>query len=258
MLATLVACLFAVQDPKPAPTPPTPADKPPAAAPAAAPTPPVAVEAWDDKKAKAAVDEWTKLTKGSPSMADKNRGLTALAEGSNKLLIKPLAAVIETDKSVVLRKRAAELLANQPKAEANAALRKLLKGGKAAAYPTVMAELVKGLSRCGYDKAQWADVGDMFEREYHLDRVVLQEAILDLVIAHKEAQALPMLLRNTDEPIPADVDGANNPPAEYWEARWKSWAIWKGKVKDALFATTGQRFTTAAEAQTWLKKNPLK
>jgi hypothetical protein len=34
--------------------------------------------------------------------------------------------------------------------------------------------------------------------------------------------------------------------------------VWKGKVKDALFALTGQRFTTAAKAQAWLKKNPLK
>jgi len=254
MLATLVACLFAAQDPKPAPAPLPAADKPSAAAPAPAPT----VEAWDDKTAKAAVDEWTKLAKGNPSMADKNRGLAALAEGSNKLLVKPLVAVVETDKSIVLRKRAAELLANQPKAEANAAIRKLLKGGKAAAYPTVMAELVKGLSRCGYEPSQWNEIDGLFEREYHVDRVVVQEAILELVIAHKETQALPMLLRNTDEPAPASVEAADNPPAEYWEARWKSWAVWKGKVKDALFALTGQRFTTAAEAKAWLKKNPLK
>lgn len=254
MLAALVACLFAAQDPSPAPAPQPAGDKPAAATPA----PAVAVEAWDDKKAKAAVDEWTKLTKGNASMADKNRGLNGFAEGSNKLLVKPLAAVVETDKSVVLRKRAAELLANQPKPEANAAIRKLLKSGKVAPHPTVMAELVKGLARCGYDKAQWGEIDGLFEREYHLDRVVVQEAILDLVIAHKEAQALPMLLRNTDEPKPADVEAADNPPAEYWEARWKSWAVWKGKVKDALFALTGQRFTSGAEAQAWLKKNPVK
>lgn len=253
MLAALVACLFAAQDPTPAPPQPA-GDKPAAAAPA----PAVAVEAWDDKKAKAAVDEWTKLIKGNASMADKNRGLNSLAEGSNKLLVKPLAAVVETDKSVVLRKRAAELLANQPKAEANAAIRKLLKSGKVAPYPTVMAELVKGLARCGYDKAQWGEIDGLFEREYHVDRVVVQEAILELVIAHKETQALPMLLRNTDEPAPENVEAADNPPAEYWEARWKSWAVWKGKVKDALFAVTGQRFTTAAEAKAWLKKNPPK
>lgn len=255
MLAALVACLFAAQDPTPAPAPQPAGDKPAAAIPAA---PAAAVEAWDDKKAKAAVDEWTKLTKGNASMADKNRGLNSLAEGSNKLLVKPLAAVVETDKSVVLRKRAAELLANQPKAEANAAIRKLLKSGKVAPHPTVMAELVKGLARCGYDKAQWGEIDGLFEREYHLDRVVVQEAILELVIAHKEAQALPMLLRNTDEPAPENVEAADNPPAEYWEARWKSWAVWKGKVKDALFAVTGQRFSNAAEAKAWLKKNAPK
>ena len=255
MLAALVACLFAAQDPTPAPAPQPAGDKPAAATPAA---PAVAVEAWDDKKAKAALDEWTKLTKGNPSMADKNRGLNGFAEGSNKLLVKPLAAVVETDKSVVLRKRAAELLANQPKAEANAAIRKLLKNAKVAPHPTVMAELVKGLSRCGYDKAQWGEIDGLFDREYHLDRVIVQEAILELAIAHKEAQAMPMLLRNMDEPLAENVEAADNPPTEYWEARWKSWNVWKGKVKDAVFAITGQRFTNAAEAKAWLKKNPTK
>ncbi|MBM3974078.1 MAG: HEAT repeat domain-containing protein [Planctomycetes bacterium] len=254
MLAALVACLFAAQEPQPAPTPAPPANKPAAAAPA----PTVLVEAWDDKKAKAAIAEWTKLAKGNASMAEKSRGLNALAEGSNKLLVKPLATVVETDKSVVIRRRAAELLANQPKVDANPTIRSLLKNSKVAPHPTVMAELVKTLSRCGYSTAQWGEIDGLFDGEYHLDRVVVQEAILELVIAHKEAQALPTLLRNMDEPLAENVDGANNPPAEYWEARWKSWHAWRGKVKDALFAVTGQRFSSAAEATAWLKKNAPK
>jgi hypothetical protein len=54
------------------------------------------------------------------------------------------------------------------------------------------------------------------------------------------------------------VHDGDNPPQEYWEARWKAWAVWKGRVKEALFAITGQRFSTAAEARAWLKQNPLR
>jgi hypothetical protein len=88
--------------------------------------------------------------------------------------------------------------------------------------------------------------------------VPLQEAILGLAAQHKEKQSIELLLDNIDEPVPQNVDAANNPPASYWEARWKAWKAWREKVKDALFALTGQRFGSAAEARVWLAKNPLK
>jgi hypothetical protein len=85
MLALLLTCALTVQDPEP--TPPAPPAANPAAAPAEAPK----VEPWDDKTAKAAADELTKLLKGTPSMAEKNQLLERLSAGSNKLLLKPLA-----------------------------------------------------------------------------------------------------------------------------------------------------------------------
>lgn len=254
MLALLLAALSVFQDPAPAkPAPATPEPAAPAA-PAAAPAKPVA--AWDDKTAKEAVDEWNKLPR-TASMADKNRGLDRLAEGSHKLLVAPLAKVVEGDKSVVLRRRAAELLGNQPAADAGKEIRKLMKNGKVADQPTVMAELIRGLARTGYETAGWSELEKLFERDFQVDRAPLQEAILELVIAKKEKAAVALLVRHIDEPKPDNPDSASNPPAEYWEARWKSWSIWKGKVREALFAVTGQRFSTAAEASAWLKKNKL-
>jgi hypothetical protein len=256
MLALLFASLCTLQDPTPAkPAPAAPAAPANPAAPAASTTPkPVA--AWDDKAAKAAVDEWSKVPK-TASMADKNRGLDRLAEGSNKALVPPLARVIETEKSVVLRKRAAELLANQPAMDAGKEIRRLMKNGKVAAQPTVMAELIRGFARTTYETAHWSELEKLFETEFHPDRAPLQEAILELVVAKKEKGAVGLLVRHIDEPKPADPDSPTNPGPEYWEARWKSWAIWKGKVRDALFAVTGQRFSTEAEASAWLKKNKL-
>jgi hypothetical protein len=216
------------------------------------------IETWDDKKAKSAVEDFNKALKGAASMAQRTKALELVAAGSSKLLVKPLAQVVETDRSVVIRKQAAALLANQPAGEANATIVRLVKSPRLDAYPTVQAELVRGLARCAYQPKQWSDIGELFERTYHLERVPLQEAILDLVIAAKELQAMPLLLRNLDEPVPENVDAADNPPAEYWRARWESWAVWRPKVKEALFALTGQRFSTAAEAKAWLKKNPPK
>lgn len=258
MLLTLLPMLLVWQNPSPQGTPPpspAPAEArqggaPPAGTPTGAPQ--VVVE-LDDRSGKASADELTKALKTASSMSEKSRALEAVATSSHKLLVKPLATVIETDKSVVIRKRAAELLANQPAAEANAAARGLLR--KLGAQPTVQADLVRVIAKTGYESAHWADLDGLFERQYAADRVGLQEAILDLVTQHKERRALPMLIRNLDEPNAENVEDAANPPAEYWEARWKAWSAWRGKVKEALFAVTGQRFSTASEAKAWLEKN---
>ena len=108
-----------------------------------------------------------------------------------------------------------------------------------------MSALVRGLARCGYTSQQWSEISDLFEREYDLERVPLQEAILELVTLNKEKQAIPMLLRNLDEPFPEDIHGQHNPPAAYWEARWKSWDKWKGKVADAVLSQKGKMIVTA-------------
>jgi hypothetical protein len=258
MLAALLTSLMLCQDPAPAPTPaPAPAqgEQPKQGEPA---EPPPVIETWNEKTAKAAVDTFAKEMKAATSMGERNKALDGIAGGSNKLLCKPLATVVETEKSVVIRKRAAELLANQPVADANPTIQKLLESARVTSNLPVTAALVRSLSNCGYASAQWPKIEGLFERDYSAERVPLQEELLKLVEKHKEEKALQLLLRNIDEPAPKNVEEGSNPPAEYWEARWKAWHAWRGKVKDALFAITGQRFSTSKEAQDWLKQNPRK
>jgi hypothetical protein len=255
MLALSICVLF-WQDPAPKPPDPAPGAQA-QAVPPAEQWKPEPRTAWDDRAAKAAIEEFTKKLKVAESMGDRSKALEALVQGSNKLLVKPLAQAVENDKSVVLKKRAAELLASQPPEAAAPAMLRLIRSSKVERHASVQGTLIRSLAHCGYVPAHWREIDSLFEREYHFDRVAIQEAILDLVILHKEKQALDLLLRNLDEPIPANVDDASNPPREYWEMRWKSWRVWRAKVKDALFAITGQRFSTAQEAKDWLKKNPL-
>ena len=256
MLTLFLSALLVCQDPKPVPPSPPVAD---ASASKSSGTV-QALPAMSDRDARTAVRNFKRAIKGKRSMAERMKAVEALATGSNKALVAPLSTVIASDKWVLVRKRAAEALSLQPAKQAQPAILKLLEGkgkqGKPA--PPVMVSLVDGLSRVGYRPKDWKLLEKMFERDYAAERVPLQEAIINLVIAHKETQAIDMLLENLDEPAPVDVDSPTNPPASYWEARWKAWRVWRPRVKEAVFVLTGQKFSTAQEARNWLRKNPLK
>ena len=217
------------------------------------------LETWPDKLARQKVKAFQKTLKPKKvSMAVRKGALDSLNGGISQQLIKPLQQFIEKDSSIVLKKQAVSMLADQPKQRTKPVVLKLLKNIRLTANPQVEAGLIHALSRTGYDSGDWKAIKDVLESDYDNERIPAHEALLDLVTKHKEVQAIPMLLRNLEEPGPANIDVADNPPAEYWKARWHAWAVWKGKVKEGLFAITGQRFSTAKEAKAWLKKNPIK
>lgn len=217
------------------------------------------LETWPDKLAKQKVKAFQKALKPKKvSMADRKRALTELKGGKSMHLIKPLQKFIETDHSIVLKREAVDMLGDQPEQRAKKAVLKLLGNARVTGNPQVQAGLIRALSKTGYTGKDWKEIDDVFESDYDNERIPVHEAILELVKTHKEKQAVKLLLRNMDEPSAKNVDAADNPPAEYWKARWHSWAAWKTKVKEAMKAITGQDFSNAKEAKAWLKKNRLK
>lgn len=217
------------------------------------------LETWPDKFARQKIQEFQKTLKPKRvSMVIRKKALDTLSGGVSQQLIKPLQQFIEKDSSIMLKKQALAMLSDQPKERVKPVILKMLKNHRLTANPQVEAGLVNALSLAGYDSGDWKPIKNVLESDYDNERIPVHEALLELVKKHQEIQAIPMLLRNLEEPSPANVDVKENPPAEYWKARWHAWAVWKGKVKDALFAVTGQRFSTAKEAKAWLKKNPIK
>ena len=216
-------------------------------------------EVWTDRVAKAKVKAFEKALKPKKvSMADRKRALSDLKGGVSRHLIKPLQKFIERDGSVVLQREAVEMLAKQDGKTAKEAVIKLLGNARVTGTPQVQADLVRALSATGYTAKDWKVIDDMFESDYDNARIPVHEAILELVRDHKEKQAVPLLLNNMDEPSASNVDAAENPPREYWKARWHAWATWKAKVKEAMKAITGHDFANAPQARAWLKKNRLK
>ncbi|MBK8980389.1 MAG: HEAT repeat domain-containing protein [Planctomycetes bacterium] len=252
MLTLALALSLVLQDPEPARPQDPPAGPPPVAQ---EPAPPV-VEEWDDRRARDVLRELQDRLKGRDvPLKERVAAVELLATGCNKRLVKPLAELVLRESSVIVRKRAAELLGNQPPKDAKRVIVQLLQNRDLDDMPAVLAALVDSLSRAGYESRDWEVLDGMFEREYSPERTGLQQAILRLIATHKEIQAIDLLLDNLGQPVPEDVDSPANPPAEYWEARWKAWEVWRLDVKAALFEITGQRFNTPQEAREWLKKN---
>lgn len=189
------------------------------------------------------------------TLAQRVEQLDALAAMQHKTLVRPLAELVRTEKAATARKAAAQALMNQASGDAHASVIALFADDSVKDAPLIASVLVDGLAKQGYVPSDWEAIERLFERDFLPERAKLQRSILGLVAKHKEKQAIKLLLNHLDEPIPADIDGAANPPAEYWEKRWKAWNGWRGEVSEALFAITGQRFSTSKEAKVWLRAN---
>jgi hypothetical protein len=246
MSALCLSLLVVFQEPPP----PEPPPAPPVVAPAAT------VEEWTDEQAKAAVGEFRRQMKGKRlELRDRVEAIERIAKGRNDALVRPLAETVADDGPITVRKLAADALGNQPAQHARPAILRLLRDSNLHKLPQIQASLVAALDRVGYEAKDWSAIDGLFERGYEQERVPLQKCLIQLVANNKEKKALDLLLDHLGEPIPENVDDPANPPAEYWEARWKAWQVWREDVKTALFEITGQRFSTPKEAKVWLKKN---
>ena len=213
------------------------------------------LQTWDDKQAKAAVAEFKKNYKSKASLKQKLAALEQLRPGKSPFLVKPLVKVVKTEKKhKSCRKLAAELLGNQPKNKVRKQLLKLIYDAKIKRTPTIVSTLIRSHSKASYESRDWEDLEKLFRKDLADRRYPqVQKAIMETVTQHKELLALDLLVESIDPPQPAWVDDPNNPPASYWEARWKNWEVWRNDVKEALYQITGQRFVTGKEAKAWLK-----
>ena len=218
-----------------------------------------AAAAWSAREARAALAAFRKAAGGRKvSLARRLQALEALARGRHDLLVKPLARLVASDPAVTVRRRAARALAAQPPRKARPALIRLLEDQNVRETPAVLAEVVRALSAAGYAARDWPRLERLFERDFGAAYVPVHKALLELVAAHREVRAWKLLLRHLDEPRPVDVHSPGNPPASYWEKRWKAWRAWRSDVREALHAISGQRFGSAEEARVWAEDNPAR
>jgi hypothetical protein len=261
MLCVLLAVTFAQAEPVPA-TEPAAARKEAATPGKEAATPakeaaPAPKKAYSDLEASEAIAAWKRVPAKAP-LADRVAAIDTMVAGLHPTLVPVLDKLVRAPEAMVLRKKAAEALAWQPEKKAYPVVVNLLNDAGIARTVELAEPLVHALSRVGYEAKNWKTLESLFRVGYAANRIGLQRAIIKLAGEHKEPQALHVLLDNFDEPVPEDVHGASNPPAEYWEARWKAWKTWREDVKTAVQNITGHKFASKAEARAWLRVNGAK
>jgi hypothetical protein len=212
---------------------------------------------FSDEDAKKALAEF-KGVSGKAPLVERMAALDSLVRGSHASLVAVLDKLVRRDSAMAVRKKAAEALAWQPHKQAYPAVCRLLDSSEVTDNVELLAPLVTALAHVGYKSKDWKPLESLFRAGYAPERTGMQRAIIQLAGQHKETQAVALLLENLDEPIPVDVHGASNPPAEYWEARWKAWRSWREDVRTTLQKITGQKFGSAEEARAWLKVNGAK
>ncbi|HLU39190.1 MAG TPA: hypothetical protein VK081_07380 [Planctomycetota bacterium] len=227
----------------------------PKSAPPAAPAPPP--PAYTDRDAADAIARWKKVPAKAP-LGERMAAIEELVRGTHASLVPVLDKVVRKDAAMSVRKKAAEALPWQPGKKTYAVVMALLGDEEIGKTPELAEPLVQGLRQIGYQPKDWDKLEKLFRAGYDARRIALQRAIVVLAGEQKEKEALALLLENFDEPMAADKHAADNPPQEYWEARWKAWKAWREEVKTAVQQITGQKFGTADEARAWLRTNAAK
>lgn len=252
MLGVALMSLVVLQPPQ---SPPVQVPRP--AATADAPPATITGTPMNESQVRQVLAEWKKLSPKA-TLAERMTAVEALVQGSHETLIPVLDKLVRSDPSIAVRKKAAEALGQQPQKKAYVAVTKLLDDSAVTKTTELIEPLVRSLGMLGYTEKDWPRLEAFFRAGYGQDRIGLQRAIIALADKQKEKLAVPVLLDNLDEPLPKDEHIADNPPAEYWEARWKAWQIWRDEVRAALVAITGQKFGSSDEARAWLKVNGKK
>lgn len=130
--------------------------------------------------------------------------------------------------------------------------------------PLYGAALLKGLGRLGHGGEDRLAAEIYFAYE---DTALMQAALSYLrYVGTKRYTIVEQLCGELDAPAPDDPNSPSNPPAEYWEERWKKWQLVRAEVSQCLHSLTGQVFQYEAEgrpgeaerARTWLKENKKK
>lgn len=71
----------------------------------------------------------------------------------------------------------------------------------------------------------------------------------------KDKRMCRLLAEEIDTPMATDVNSPSNPPAAWWERRWKMWREYHAEAVEALEAITGQTFKTTQDAKEWFHAN---
>ena len=210
------------------------------------------------------------LTKAAKArkVADVIQALDEVGEQSHPSFQKPLLKMLTHESSRVAMRAADQLALQQLETEkaqkklGKAIWRKGFTDRKNHRRPNVKGRIIYATSAveggAQLDNNRFKDlerhwrtvIGD--PRESNAPGIV---AVCEYVRLAKDKRLCRMLAEEIDEPGTTAVNSPTNPPAEWWERRWKMWKQYKAEIVESLEELTGESFKDTAAAKAWFEAN---
>ena len=218
------------------------------------------LKAADDKEAKELAKELTKAAK-KKNAADVLPAMEKIAGLAHEDFDKPLLRLVKHESSKVAEQAADmwEWRVRDKKVASKLWKATWLEKKNARRYE-IKARALKGFARAGMelDAKQFKEierdwrwlVGNPDERW-----APALAAVADWVALSGDKRLFRRLAEELDEPGTDSPSAPSNPPASWWEKRWKMWKAAKPAIVSALKAITGKEFDKTAEAKAWCEAN---
>lgn len=108
------------------------------------------------------------------------------------------------------------------------------------------------------DEGQYREVRKVWQRLIGDPRDAYAPGMVELCRYAREAKDKRMcrlLAEEIDTPLATDVNSPSNPPAAWWERRWKMWRDYHAEAVEALEVITGETFKTTNDAKEWFQSH---
>ncbi len=174
--------------------------------------------------------------------------LKQLTSVQSEVLVKPMAGLLK-DKDLQIAIHAIHVLEVQPYDSARSALLSFLRNDRIGHDETLGREAVRALGKLGYGNAGYAQLRKLFDHT----RPVIKREILLAFAANKDKRAFSLLVDTLEEPIPASVDAASNPPAAYWKEKYQLWQLLRIPAQRSLTEISGVTLKDAEAYREWAK-----
>lgn len=124
----------------------------------------------------------------------------------------------------------------------------------------VKTKVLRALGLFGHvlDKKQYKDVERDWRWMVGNPNEKYADALIDICFYFektKDKRHCRKMAEELDEPLATNPNSPSNPPADWWERRWKMWKPMKVAAVEALKAITGQEFDKTEQARKWFEAN---
>ncbi len=206
----------------------------------------------DKKKAKEALKSFGASFKNAKDPKERIAALGSLEKaGCNDIFAKPVGKILLRDKDLHVRIAAAQFLGQLGHKSSKSVLVKVILDRKNRDEMELLMAAGKSLGLCG-KKSNFKKLENDFVRgSSHVKRAL----VLSWGFS-KDWHAIELLGQWIERPAPANPSSASNPPASYWQQRYREWRQIRKQVEWSLWSITGKVFYSKKEVKAFLKKNP--